>query len=863
MNDTIYLIDLLPMIALGGALMILVGGISSGLLLLSRRKFLRSLQELLDDPQSAQERFRNNYSIQTILRRSDQIESFAEKNDPAIISLCGIDEIWIESLKQHKQKKEFERVLKYAPDRGLFWCFLAALEHRDLARRLLEWLENDGDFLPIRRLAFACNGEHFDGKKGFVMLKHYLDRVRELAGDPEWTVRSFALHILMYDTIDPKRSKGIIHEALNDSRSTVRCYALESIKSNNHVDIYEDLFHAYLSDPVFEVRKIAARRLRSEYRSRFQFDVDELKDEEILHVLELLQPGVIEDEKLALRFLDHDNLEARLLAARFLEQNGTLLRLVQTVHLADREEMERNLRLLTKALSVNVSSFLSAIEQTTNPATLLLCGKLLLSTEGFHRHGTELVRRIFSIYQHTVELHELYEIALTCIEKCGEMESYSLLNGELLKWGNDTDMLRLLLPSLPASAGEATVETLFQFLQDDEFSLIRELEAAFLRIAPPLVLPRLMQIIKSDPSSVARTIRRRALHILGAMKLPYCMQTIIEQLSLIEPSEAQEFVALLAEYPGNALQTWVEKYLKTDDSQLRAALIMALPAMTEKKYHREIKNALRDSDPDVRIAAIHALVELKDPSILNEGSPVLRDPVERVRLETARVLGASASEKIIKKFDPLIADEDEALSVKIAAVRGLAFSPHRISIEILIRYLESASREPELAREVIEALALKTDKKSLKVLVELFKDVTPRLKGDLTDIFRIMGDDSAPAMRELLEEGIASLKPYVVEVLEESGSVERHIRMLQHRDPSVRRDSARFLSAVGSLSAFRGLVMAAQDPDEEVRILVIRALESLETEDGKILLKELLKDPDRRVRRYTHWAQERLKTKSL
>jgi HEAT repeat protein len=58
-------------------------------------------------------------------------------------------------------------------------------------------------------------------------------------------------------------------------------------------------------------------------------------------------------------------------------------------------------------------------------------------------------------------------------------------------------------------------------------------------------------------------------------------------------------------------------------------------------------------------------------------------------------------------------------------------------------------------------------------------------------------------------------------------------------------------------------VLAARDPDNEVRIKVTRALESLATPAGDSILKSLENDPDRKVRRYTHWAMERLKSKKL
>jgi hypothetical protein len=119
------------------------------------------------------------------------------------------------------------------------------------------------------------------------------------------------------------------------------------------------------------------------------------------------------------------------------------------------------------------------------------------------------------------------------------------------------------------------------------------------------------------------------------------------------------------------------------------------------------------------------------------------------------------------------------------------------------------------------------------------------------------------AVEELLKEDIPSLKPFITEILDKTGFVEDRIRRLSHRDPLVRRESAGFLSLLGSAAAFRGLVMAARDPDEDVRVQVVKALERLETKKGREILKSLENDPERRIRKYTAWAMERLRAKEL
>lgn len=115
----------------------------------------------------------------------------------------------------------------------------------------------------------------------------------------------------------------------------------------------------------------------------------------------------------------------------------------------------------------------------------------------------------------------------------------------------------------------------------------------------------------------------------------------------------------------------------------------------------------------------------------------------------------------------------------------------------------------------------------------------------------------------MLEENISSVKPYLVEALEASGYVEDLIRSLKNRDPKIRRSAAVGLARVGTLSAFRALVLAARDPDENVRVEVVKALEKLDSKEGKELLDQLSRDPEKKIRAYTEWALAKIHAREL
>jgi HEAT repeat protein len=185
----------------------------------------------------------------------------------------------------------------------------------------------------------------------------------------------------------------------------------------------------------------------------------------------------------------------------------------------------------------------------------------------------------------------------------------------------------------------------------------------------------------------------------------------------------------------------------------------------------------------------------------------------------------------------------------------LGQSDNEDSLAILAAVLDS---QPELQANAEEALIKRTSKRDLIQLVEIFKDAGPQMRDKLIPVFRGQGKKAEPRILEILKDEIASLKPYLARILEETGYVDEAIRRLSHRDVEVRREAALWLSLLDTLPAFRGLVLAAKDPDQEVRVLVVKALEKLKTAEGRDILEKLKDDPDNRIRKYTHWAMERL-----
>jgi len=397
-------------------------------------------------------------------------------------------------------------------------------------------------------------------------------------------------------------------------------------------------------------------------------------------------------------------------------------------------------------------------------------------------------------------------------------------------------------------------------LKDDSFTSRKALIDTISMMPEDTVLPELFRILKAGRAVFSHKVRITALQILASYKLPYCLQPIIEQLPTLPITEAKEFSALLTDFAGETFDNRVLRLLKQPDGKVRAAIIASLPGTRKKEFLKPIKEALSDADPDVRIAGIWALADYKDSKILNQSFDMLRDPVERVRVSAAEALAMFGNPDKLNNFTELLKDGNEVIEVKKSAIIGLSKSDQNKAVDILVELIDG---NEELEEEAINALAVKPSKKALARIIGNMKDASPVLRDKIMKVFKLMGESGEEALKKLLAEDISSLKESITEILETTGYVEHVIRKLSHRDPRIRRSAAEFLSMMGTRSAFRGIVLAARDPDQDVRIQVTRALEKLNSKSGEEILESLKSDPDKRVRKFTMWAMARTKAKSI
>lgn len=822
----------------------------------SRLLFKRRLARVAAAPERAEAEFGRRYRDGMLLLHSSLVERIARREGRRIVELTGADRLWVERLARYRRARDAARVIEFAPDRGLFTCFIAALQRRRIAAMLLQWLTDSDDFLPLRRIALSGIGEPFDGAAAYRLLSHRLDEIREMAGDPEWAVRYFAGKIMLHDQ-DP-RTDRVLWSCFDDAHRLVRRTVAAEFMHTDRQRLYERLVRLCLRDPVFEVRRQARRRIAVDFPELFQVSDRELTEVEAYHLLELLQPESIEDEALAFRYLEHPNLELRLPAAAYLQRTGALSRLFRRVNPGDHEDLERTERLLRNACEVNVTEFLESLNPE-NAGSLLL-GARLLTVAGNAQRVHPLLERALDLPGDQAVHQEIFFTALDAAHEHGGEAVLQLLLDALRRRRFDADRADAILDRLPSTGAYLSAPVLLELLQDPDAAARPALERAIGRLPVSATLPTLLRILRDGREQHAHVVRISALRIIGALQVPFCLQFLVENLATLRPEDAREFTGVIASFAGKEFDERAQEILGGPDAVTRASLILSLPATGNRDYLKAIREAMGDADPDVRIAAVWALQLYGDSRSLNQAHDLLRDPVERVREAAAEVLGTHGSASVLEQMRSVLADPDEVEPVKLSAIRGLGASQQAKSIAVLTEMLGVGG---EYQEPIITALAAKRTARQVEALVEQLKDAEPRLREKLSRVFQTMGAEGERAMVELLQQDIASLRLHVTAVLEELGFVEATIRKLASRDPQVRREAAGTLAVIGTTSAFRGIVVAARDPDQEVRVQVTRALDMLAGKEGKEILAELSSDPDRRVRKYTLWAMERRKAKAL
>jgi HEAT repeat protein len=191
-------------------------------------------------------------------------------------------------------------------------------------------------------------------------------------------------------------------------------------------------------------------------------------------------------------------------------------------------------------------------------------------------------------------------------------------------------------------------------------------------------------------------------------------------------------------------------------------------------------------------------------------------------------MAAQGGVAAMKALVTVLEDPGETVEVKRNVLDGLGQGTSAASMDIVARAL-AHSREP--APHAAKVLASRKSKADIKHLAGIFRDADTAFREKLIPVFREIGRESEGEIIALLHEESGPLRPFLSRILEETGCVESAIRRLSHRKTGIRREAAAFLSLLDTPAAYRGLLLAAKDPDRELRTLVAAALEKTDNRE--------------------------------
>lgn len=856
-----YSITFIKESSLMGILFLITGLLLSGIFLffiILRRNIAKDIDNQVEN--LVQNNISINYSNWILIFYGSFIEKLSIKHNINLPVLLGLDDLWIKQIKKNGRKKIIKKVLKYSPDKGLFAVMKSSLKNNKLQSILLEWIDKSGEFMVLRKIALSGNGEFFDGQKALLLFNNRIDEINEMLGDYEWKSRYFAINILIFK--EGERSETAVWESFNDPSVFVRISTVKLFVSDKREKFYNILKLLILNDPSFEVRKAARSRISSDFQDLYEIAPFKLSITQQLHLIELMDPESKQDENIAIEFMRTGNKELELYASRFLSKNGTLRRLFLSADPGYAKGFEDTFSILKIAIGVNCISFIDLTDSDISPGALLLASRILMEN-GDRNIILNLLKNVLKFSKKQREVHpykEIYENSFISACKRGTDETLELLNSEIKNRKYDHSFQKWILEKIPADRENIFAPTLLEFLKDKQYNSSKELRKALIKLPVSSILSEIIDILKKDNNLWITDIRMEALKVLGSINLPHCTQYILENLYILPLDEAKQYSLLLIENDTKAFRSKVKNILDFGDASSISHIIAALPENERKVFLPEIRKSLHDSNPEVRIAAVWALSDYNKGEFLSSCFDLLRDPVESVRKEVGMTLATLGNPKTLSVLKQSLFDSNESLSVKNAVLHGLSISKSEDILEILLLKLEE---NIELQEEIILTLSKKDSKEDLIKILNFMEKTTPSVRHNIIKAIKIMGDKAESIIEILLFSANKIVHKHAVTILDDSGIIDLRIRQLAHRDLPTRRKAAEFLLKTGTKKSFRGIILAAKDPDPEIRIQVIKALDLLNSTEGLSILEELKNDPEKRVKKYTLWALERYEAKQL
>ncbi len=635
-----------------------------------------------------------------------------------------------------------------------------------------------------------------------------------------------------------------------DSDRECRSLIIRCFYSPDRHLLFNSLFEAYISDPVPFLREAAHGRLRLEFNDLFRVNPKALSPEQKIHCLELLDPHSAHDHNLALEMLEDERPGIVLAAALFLEKTGVLDRLLREARRSDTEDFNRRLEILSRAAEHQVGTFLARRKNLKRPDSLLLALELFAAGAESPRF-IPVITRLLKDRSVSPDFALLRRRALDCLMQRRDPDSialqYTLLHHR--NW----ELFPILLEGLPAEGMQRFYPILRSYLEDPVFPAWNALNKAYSRVPVSSCLSDLNALLRDEYRPFL--VRKRALSLLIRLGESGTVLYLLEHLDLARPVEGLNLAAQAASEQPEFFDSCVSAVYASPDALLHRRMTAFLARSGNKRFIPFFMNQLDSSEPACRSAALQALGLMGNSREMDRIRDYLNDRNTSVRVTAAETLLDRGGEGIIETVEDLLNNPLETLELKTALLKALGRSSHPRSLELLLSLKDWD--EEELNESLLSNMALKSGAGEISLMIRAFAEGDTNRRELLKSLFLRMGHKTDRRLMELVESSSdPALISAAASILEKNGYVDLLAASLRSPLVENRKKAAIRLSMIGSPAACRALLPSARDVNRDIRILSMKALVRLE--GSSPFLKDLLGDPDGRIRRYARWAQKRI-----
>lgn len=253
-----------------------------------------------------------------------------------------------------------------------------------------------------------------------------------------------------------------------------------------------------------------------------------------------------------------------------------------------------------------------------------------------------------------------------------------------------------------------------------------------------------------------------------------------------------------------------------------------------------LENLFKSSGYDSQLEAIKALGRMRSKRAVPKLLEIARSTTVNINLKLNSILALSeiGESDFIKYFAPFIdLDDDELTEVLVQAIGKLRATEYVEEFRNFVNY-----KNKSLKIDMIEALDLVNDERSIKVLIGFYNDIDIEIK----EIVRFYLQKS-PVFKETIvkmsDEEILNLITVVPEKI--AGDV---IQKLIHKTENKKIIKI-LIKAIGELKVKNGTELLEEiferEEDKEIRLKVIEALENISDSRKKEFLMKIIRNEDR------------------